>query len=113
MRRDEATLLDIAKAARLTIEFTRGMDRSAFLGDVKTQSAVLHQLLILGEAAKRLSNDFRSSHPEVPWPLVAGMRDKLIHEYHEVDLHEVWRTTQRDIPDLLRIIDPLLSGLEK
>lgn len=89
------------------------MDRSAFLGDVKTQSAVLHQLLILGEAAKRLSNDFRSSHPEVPWPLVAGMRDKLIHEYNEVDLHEVWRTTQRDIPDLLRIIDPLLSGLEK
>jgi uncharacterized protein with HEPN domain len=113
MRRDEATLLDIVKAARLAIQFIDGMDQSAFPKDVKTQSAVLHQLLVLGEAVKRLSSEFRAKNPQVPWSLIAGMRDRLIHEYNEVDLAEVWRTTQRDIPDLLQAIEPLLPGLEK
>lgn len=59
MSRDRATLLDILKAARLTVEFREGLEKRAFLADPKTQSAVLHQLLILGEAAKRLSAEFR------------------------------------------------------
>ena len=113
MSRDRATLLDIAKAAGLVIEFTRGMDRGAFLNDVKTQSAVLHQLLILGEAVKRLSTEFRAGHPEIPWQLIAGMRDKLVHEYNEVDLDEVWRTVQREVPPLRRFIEPLLPSEEK
>jgi uncharacterized protein with HEPN domain len=79
MHRDEATLLDIAVAARLVLEFKEGMDKAAFLDDVKTQSSVLHQFMVLGEAVKRLSDDFCSSHPEIPWSLMAGMRDKLIH----------------------------------
>lgn len=108
MSRDEGTLLDIVRAARLILEFTEGLDRESFLGDAKTQSAVLHQLLILGEAVKRLSLEFRGKHPEVPWALVAGMRDVLIHEYNEVDLEEVWRATKRDVPDLLRLLQPLL-----
>ena len=75
MRRDEATLLDIATAARLDLEFIEGMDRADFLDDIKTQSSVLHQLMVLGEAVKRLSDDFRARHPEIPWTLMAGMRD--------------------------------------
>lgn len=113
MPRDDATLLDIAKAARLAVEFSHGMDMAAFLLDRKTQSAILHQLLILGEAVKRLSDEFRADHPKVPWALIAGMRNKLIHEYNVVDLDEVWRTTQRDVPDLLGYIEPLLPGSEK
>lgn len=113
MSRHSATLLDIAKAARLVIEFARGMDRATFLADVKTQSAVLHQLLILGEAVKRLSPEFRASHPEIPWSLIAGMRDKLIHEYDVVDLDEVWRTVERDVPSLISLIDPLLPIEER
>ncbi len=108
MPRDDATLLDIARAARLVIEFAAGMDRGAFERDIKTQSAVLHQLLVIGEAVKRLSADFRAAHPAVPWSLIAGMRDKLIHAYDEVDLDEVWRTIKTDIPDLLTGIEPLL-----
>jgi uncharacterized protein with HEPN domain len=53
-------------------------------------SAVLHQLLIIGEAVKRISPEFRVAHPEVPWKLIAGTRDKLIHFYEGVDLEEVW-----------------------
>jgi uncharacterized protein with HEPN domain len=108
MPRDSAALLDIVKAARLVIEFTGGMDQDTFLQDAKTQSAVLHQLLILGEAVKRLSGEFRASHPAIPWALIAGMRDTLIHEYNAVDLYEVWRTAQRDVPELLRYVEALI-----
>ncbi len=57
--------------------FKGDLDKSAFLDDLKTQSAILHQLLVLGEAVKRLSEGFRMSHSEVPWRMIAGMRDKL------------------------------------
>jgi len=86
MPRDDATLLDILRAARLAVVFIGGLDQSTFLNDLKTQSAVLHQLLVLGEAVKRLSEEFRTSHPAIPWRMVAGMRDKLIHAYDAVDL---------------------------
>lgn len=112
MSRDEAILVDIAQAARLVLEFKRGVDKAAFLKDVKTQSAVLHQLMIMGEAVKRLSRDFRTRHPEIPWALIAGMRDTLIHGYDIVDLDQVWKTADSDVPDLLALIEPLLPEQE-
>lgn len=69
MKRDEAVLLDLARAARLVLEFKAGMDEAAFLDDLKTQSSVLHQLMVMGEAVKRLSTEFRDQHPEIPWTL--------------------------------------------
>ncbi len=66
MPRDEAALLDIAQAARLALEFARGLDQDAFLQDLKTQSAVAHQLMVLGEAVKRLSDVFCAQHPAIP-----------------------------------------------
>ncbi|GJM43113.1 MAG: DUF86 domain-containing protein [Ardenticatenaceae bacterium] len=108
MNRDDASLLDIARAARLVQDFCRGMTKSQFLNDLKTQSAVLHQLLILGEAVKRLSANFRKQHTTIPWRLIAGMRDKLIHGYDSIDLNEVWKTASQDMLNLLNQIDPLL-----
>ena len=107
MPRDDATLLDILKAARLAVEFKGALDKSAFLEDLKTQSAILHQLLLLGEAVKRLSEEFRAQYLEVAWRQVAGMRDKLIHEYDQVDLDEVWQTVSADVPRLLALLEPL------
>ena len=112
MSRDDASILDIARAARLIVQFKQGMDEAAFLTDVKTQSAILHQFMVIGEAVKRLSPTLRDNHPSVPWRLIAGMRDKLIHGYDSVDLSEVWRTAERDIPDLLSAIEPLLPSEE-
>jgi uncharacterized protein with HEPN domain len=108
MNRDDATLLDIARAARLILEFKEGMDKEAFLQDIKTQSSVLHQLMVMGEAVKRLSREYCTNHPEIPWSLIAGMRDKLIHGYDIVDLDEVWKTADTDVPELLSLLQPLL-----
>ena len=91
MPRDDAHLLDILRSARLAIEFKGSADKAEFLSDAKTQSAVLHQLLIIGEAVKRMSPEFRAAHPEVPWKAIAGTRDKLIHFYEGV----AWRRSGR------------------
>ena len=107
MPRDDATLLDILRAARLAVAFTGDLDKPAFFNDLKTQSAVLHQLLVLREAVKRLSEEFRTSHPAIPWRMIAGMRDKLIHAYDAVDLDEIWRTVSVDIPHLITLLEPL------
>jgi uncharacterized protein with HEPN domain len=104
LSRDEAHLLDILKAARLAIQFKGPTEKPDFLSDAKTQSAVLHQLMVIGEAVKRLSPGFREAHPEIPWKLIAGTRDKLIHF---VDLEEVWKMVTSDLPQLIRGIEPL------
>jgi uncharacterized protein with HEPN domain len=109
MSRDKETLLDIVTAAKLVVEFVQDMAKTLFVEDIKTQSAVLHQLLVIGEAVKRLSQDFRIQHPEIPFTLIAGMRDKLIHEYDDVDLDEVWKTAQRDVPKLLSHIESYIE----
>jgi uncharacterized protein with HEPN domain len=110
MQPDEATLLDIRNAARLAMEFVKDIDKTAFLCDIKTQSAVIHQCLILGEAVKRLSETFRNNHPELSWRRMAGMRDLLIHHYDSIDLEQLWNTLQNDIPQVISVIDPLLPS---
>lgn len=100
MSRDDALVLDIVKAARLVKEFVGDLDKEAFCKDIKTQSSVLHQLLLIGEAVKRLSESYRNANPDVPWKRIAGMRDVLIHQYDEVDLDEVWKTVSVEMPKL-------------
>lgn len=109
MKRDDgAFLLDIAHAARLVVKFVSGIDRAGFEADEMRQSAVLHQILVIGEAVKRLSQRFRKQNPGIPWTKMAGMRDRLIHAYDTVDLEEVWKTSTTDVPDLLNRLKPLL-----
>ena len=108
MPRDDATLLVFVNPARLIQTFIQGITKEVFLVDLKTQSAVLHQVTVLGEAVKRLSQAFRDRHPILPWSLMAGMRDQLIHGYDAVDLDEVWKTATHDVPEVLIKLEPLL-----
>ena len=108
MSRDDAVLLDMLIAARRAVDFASGVTREQLRSDLKTQSAFLHQLLVLGEAVKRLSDAFRDSHAQTPWKAVAGMRDRIIHGYDDVDLGEVWRTVDHDLPILISTLEPLV-----
>ncbi len=65
--------------------------------------------MVMGEAVKRLSTDYRNKYPHIPWKLMAGMRDKLIHGYDIVDLDEVWKTVDVDVPQVLPLLEALQS----
>jgi uncharacterized protein with HEPN domain len=109
MSRDDAVLLDMLIAARRAVEFASGMTRDQLGSDLKSQSAILHQLLVLGEAAKRLSDAFRDTRAkDGPWRAIVGMRDRLIHGYDDVDLEEVWRTVENDLPVLISTLERLV-----
>lgn len=112
MSRDGATIIDLVEAAACIAEFIKGLDDDAFRDDPKTQSAVLYQLLVLGEAVKRLSPAFRRAHPSVEWKQIAGMRDNLIHGYDVVDLDDVWDAASGDVPALAVYLQPLLNAEE-
>ncbi len=108
MFHDDETLLDIAQAAKLVLTFKQDVDELTFYDDIKTQSAILHQLLIMGEAVKRLSMPFRDAHPEIDWKSIAGLRDVLIHAYNTVDIELVWEIADAHVPKLLNQLEPLL-----
>ncbi|OFW00575.1 MAG: hypothetical protein A3I61_07770 [Acidobacteria bacterium RIFCSPLOWO2_02_FULL_68_18] len=107
MSRDDAHILDILNAARTALSFVRDVERDAFDQDEKTQSAVLYQLTILGEAAKRVSEGFKQAHLEVPWRKMAGTRDRVVHDYDRVSLDKVWEVLQNDLPALVATLEPL------
>lgn len=92
-------------------EFVAGMDKDQFKADLKTQSAVVRQLEIIGEATKRLSDESRQNHPSIPWRQMAGMRDILIHAYDHIDMEEVWNAAQISIPDLIKQVKKLLAEI--
>jgi uncharacterized protein with HEPN domain len=76
------------------------------------QDAILRHLTIFGKAAKRVSVEFRASHPEVPWRQVAGFRDVVVHDDSRVDLQEVWRSVKEDLPALVTLLKPLVPPEE-
>jgi len=105
MQRDSGLLVDMKRAALLILQFAEQMSFEAFRSDLKTQSAVIHQFLLIGEVAKLLSEDFRRSNPEIPWSAMARMRDKLIHHYRGIDLREIWNAAELEVPKLLSFLN--------
>jgi len=107
MPRDDAVLLDLIEACTRISRYIAGCTREQFMADDQRQSAVLYQLTLIGEASHRLSEVFRSQHDGLPWVDMRGMRNMIIHEYHRVDLQEVWHTATRDVPVLQRKLEAI------
>ena len=110
MKGDQLYLRHILDAMA-RIESYISVGRDVFMATTHWQDAVIRQLEIIGEATKRLSQDLRSQHHEIPWRRIAGLRDVLIHDYMGVDLSAVWEITQRELPVLKRGIWIILEQL--
>ena len=89
-------------------DVAEGLEKSVLANNEEKQSAILYQVIVMGEATKRLSPEFRAQHPEIPWKDIAGMRDILAHQYDRVNLNTLWDVIQSDIPELLALLEPLL-----
>ena len=105
-------LSDILQSIAEVRTFTRGMTYKSFAKDRKTVNAVIRSLEVMGEAAKRIPDEVRTNHPEIPWKRMAGVRDKLIHEYAGVDLEMVWDVAQEELPPLKPLLEKLKDELE-
>lgn len=111
MKRDYSDYINDVLTEASNIEaFTEGMSYDDFVGDKKTTYAVVRGIEIIGEAVKKLPKDLKDLYPDIPWKRIAGMRDKLIHEYFGVDAEIVWKTVKEDIPYLKSLFQRIKEG---
>lgn len=106
MRDDEASILDMVLAAKDAVAYA-GSDRAAYMADSMRQLAVERMLEIVGEAARRVSEEYRSAHPEIPWREMIALRNVISHKYDEVDRQRIWDLAQEEIPELIANLEPL------
>jgi uncharacterized protein with HEPN domain len=114
MKKDDTVYLKhILDAIDLIGSYLKGKSYEDFTDSRMLQDAVIREIEIIGEAAKNLSVKFRNKYSEMPWKQMAGMRDKLIHEYFGVDLGAVWDTATKDIPLLKGKLQEILKKEEE
>lgn len=117
MRRDAVFIADIVLSADKITTYLDGVSRASFDADDLRQDAVIRHLCLIGEAASSVTEETRSRRPDVPWRLIRGMRNMLIHQYFDIDLDIVYNAATADVPplaaqllDFLAEIDPGLAA---
>jgi uncharacterized protein with HEPN domain len=108
MSDDHAHALDILRAAGAITRFMDRRTQQSFFDDDLLQSAVLYQFTVLGEACRRVSADFRSANPGVDWFGITGFRNRIVHNYDDVDLDVVWDIARTDLPALITVLDAIV-----
>jgi uncharacterized protein with HEPN domain len=96
------------EAAREIEEFIKGVSYDEFVLQKPLRYAIERQIIVIGEAAKRMSDTFKKVHPEIPWSSIVGQRNVLAHEYGEVLLERVWLVATERIPELIHLLEPLI-----
>ena len=101
MQRDLQFLLDMLQSAELILTYTAQCSKNEFIANVQLQDSVIRRLLVIAEAARRFSDTTRQGLPNVSWQEINGMRNRLVHEYNDVNLNIVWDVVQFEIPSLI------------
>ena len=109
MSRDNAYLRDVLDSARAIRGYLQGLERGQFEASQEKQDAVIRRFEIMGEAARHLSPEAKAALPQIPWRLITGMRNILIHDYDDVDAGTLWETAQSDLPALIQQLDSYLA----
>jgi len=109
MRDDRVYLKHIRDSLLEVRQFIEGESYESFLENRMMQNAVMRSFEVVGEAARRVSPEFREAHPELPWRLMGDFRNKLIHDYFGLDLDIIWTTATEDAPRLLVQIEGLIN----
>ena len=99
-------MLDAAKEAA---SFVQGKQRSDLQSNRMLVLSVVRLIEVIGEAASQVTKEFQQAHSEIPWPLIVGMRNRLIHAYFDIDLDRVWDTVNDDLPPLMLQLEQLVS----
>ncbi|GAB4440462.1 MAG: DUF86 domain-containing protein [Cyanobacteria bacterium J069] len=110
MSRDQQSVLDILDSINLIFLYTQNTDWDDFSNNTKDQDAVIRRLTIIGEATKRLSNEFRDRHPTIPWKKMAGLRDVVVHDYDDLNLDIIRDIVELELPLILPLLLPLLPS---
>ncbi len=103
---------DMLKYCESVQIFTKGINFSTFSRDDKTIFAVIRSIEVIGEASKKVPKGIKEKHNQIPWREIAGMRDKLVHEYFGIDNKVVWKTAKNDIPKLNKRLQAIILQLE-
>ena len=109
--REKDWLEDILEAIQLIKKFVKGMEFTDFQDDPKTRYAVVHALLIISEASRRLSDAVKKRHPDIPWRDVANSGNIYRHEYHNINDRMIWKTVTDRLPPLRRAIKKELKSI--
>jgi uncharacterized protein with HEPN domain len=114
MKRDYRLYIDdILEAIRKIEKYTAGLTIEDFLRDEKTVDAVIRNFEIIGEAVKHIPRDIRGKYPDIPWKVMAGMRNKLIHEYFGIRYDVVWDTIKKRFPDVRPLMEEVLRKMDE
>jgi uncharacterized protein with HEPN domain len=106
MQRDRQFLLDILQSAELISSYTNQVSKDEFIQNIQLQDAVIRRLMVIEEAARRVSDTTRQEQVDISWAEINGMRNRLVHEYDAVDFDIVWDVVQNEIPRLIAILKP-------
>jgi uncharacterized protein with HEPN domain len=110
--KDRIRVQHILDEAGEVFKYTEGISFDEFVEDGKTVRAVIRSIEVIGEAASKISIEFRKEHPDVPWQKIIGMRNRLIHVYFDIDYNIIWQTVKENLPPLIEQMQSILKDSE-